>query len=43
MRVKVKFTDGTKAHFEIRPWCTVKDLKEANEVLEWAKETAVAA
>ena len=28
MRVKVKFTDGTKAHFEIRPWCTVKDLKD---------------
>ncbi len=28
LRVKIKFTDGSKCHLEVRPWCTVKDVKD---------------
>ena len=28
LRIKVKFTDGTKVHLTVKPWCTVKDVKD---------------
>ena len=28
LRVKIKFTDGHKLHLRVKPWCTIKDVKD---------------
>jgi len=28
IQVKVKFTDGHKLHLKVKPWCTIKDVKD---------------
>lgn len=28
LRLKVKFTNGTKVHLTVKPWCTIKDVKD---------------